>query len=434
MFKALPISRLLCQAQRAVPHAHNGERQNGTIMLRMACALAVLLAAASPSQAALPVLKSNSDVIDIRDGKRLQKAAWTVDSSIKLDTYLARPSHSAKQISFISDSGSIRFDTKPDHDYDFMISVKGVLCCHTRITTRRALYERSGSNGGPVEIPMAIKDGVLQLTGSINGSAPLSLIFDTGADGNVMYPSALAKGVQSRFDGSMISAGEGGEITRSASTGNTVDIAGFRWKEQAFIFSEKQVVPSADGVIGYVAFDGKILEWDFERMLLLVHDTLPAKIKGFKKLSLHPAGTLTAFDSTLGIDQSRAIALRLMIDTGANMGALLKSAFVARRRLENAFPIISKGKVGGSGDAVTAVQNVRAPKLSIGGFALRDVPVSLKISGNVAPTSAAHETESGLIGMPVLRRFHMIFDLSRDQAYLKPNKYFNEPFVEAGAN
>ena len=133
--------------------------------LKILAALA-LLAAATVATAAqdtgqLPVIKSNTSVVSIRDGETLRQNTWTLSPELKPDVYEAalvngRP----HKVTFITDVDSISFMVEEGKHYDFIIK-RGEDLCHTRIVGTRfvpaAVFDRKyrDANKGKmtVEIP-----------------------------------------------------------------------------------------------------------------------------------------------------------------------------------------------------------------------------------------------------------------------------------------
>jgi len=92
--------------------------------------LVILTVQIGLSKDKLPVVKSNSLTVDIKDDNDLRKNAWRIVPTEKLDVYKS----SAKRVTFYTDLDSISFkvDPKVGH-YDFVIVVNGKDSAMTRI-------------------------------------------------------------------------------------------------------------------------------------------------------------------------------------------------------------------------------------------------------------------------------------------------------------
>ena len=85
------------------------------------------------AQDKLLVIKSNSDVISIKDGENLKKDSWTLAPQAKPDVYETTVRQGAKKtVTFITDVDSISFEVEAGKKYDFIIQ-KGDAICYTQI-------------------------------------------------------------------------------------------------------------------------------------------------------------------------------------------------------------------------------------------------------------------------------------------------------------
>ncbi|MDD4604374.1 MAG: transglutaminase domain-containing protein [Bacteroidales bacterium] len=84
------------------------------------------------AQKRLPVIRANSDTVDIRDGNELKKNAWTINLKLRPDVYTTLGKN--KDVTFYTDCDSITFRIKPGRSYDFIILLSGKDSAWTRIT------------------------------------------------------------------------------------------------------------------------------------------------------------------------------------------------------------------------------------------------------------------------------------------------------------
>lgn len=142
----------------------------------------------------------------------------------------------------------------------------------------------------------------------------------------------MRSGVALKFDGTTTNAGTGGVTTRQTSSDNRLDVAGLRWEHEPMLFIEKQADP-ADGIVGYTVFQEKMVEIDFDRMLMTIHDTLPTKLDGFSKVPMPFAGTLTAVEVGLS-DGKKRVAGHFALDTGGGGTMNISHAFSAANSVQ----------------------------------------------------------------------------------------------------
>jgi hypothetical protein len=384
---------------------------------------ALIPAQAAPAQQAPAVLKANSAVVDVRDGDRFFKGDWIIDPTAALDVYVVRRTTQEKRVTFITDIDSMSFGVQPGKTYDFVILLNGKDACHTRISTMTQSYRRidPSPTTQPDTIPISIRHGKLHLEGKLNDSQVLDFIFDTGAEICALYPSAIPKQATLRFDGTTSNSGTGGTTLRQTSSDNRLEIAGLRWDHEPVMYVEKQA-DRADGIVGYPVFEGKVVEINFDRMLMIVHDTLPAHAAKFAKTAMPFSGSLPAVESALVNGEQRASGL-FVLDTAGSGTMVVNKAFAAAHGLHGTMKHLRTSTSRGVGSAGIRNHLLLLPELTIAGFTLTNVPIHVELpaDGNEAPPG-------GVLCMEVLHRFNLILDFQRNEAYFKPNPTFSAPF------
>jgi predicted aspartyl protease len=381
----------------------------------------------TPSAAAalqeLPVLAARSAIVDVEDGDRLLKGVWRVDPSVALDVYVARRTTGPKRVTFRSDVAELGFDVEPGRTYDFVILLGGKDACRTRIATSKQGYERVGAThtSGPDGLPMSVEHGKLHVRGRINGSRELDLILDTGADIHVVYPSAREAGVELAFDGETQNVGTGGATLRRTSSDNRLELGALRWNHEPFLFIEKQA-DSADGIVGFDVFDGKVVEFDWERMRLVLHDGLPSRASAFTKTTLTYSGSLPAVEVGFGDGDVRASG-PFVLDTGGTGTMNVNQAFAARHAFFDGLEKLGTSSSSGVGSGTVRNAVLRVPTLTLAGFELANVPIHVEL-----PADGESAAPGGVVCMDVLRRFDLLLDGENGAAFFKPNRALGEPF------
>lgn len=379
------------------------------------------------AQTDIPVLRTNSRNVKIDDAGRPMRGDWIIDPSITLDVYEAYRSDSARRVTFTTDIGSQSFDVEPGRVYDFVILLNGKDACKTRISTmRRGPVRVAGAtSNGPITIPITIERGKVHLRGSINSSKELDLIFDTGADACVLYPSGLSSGATLVFDGTSLNQGTGGTAMRRTSSDNRIEIGGARWTHESVMFIDKQA-DHADGIIGYSLFEDRIVEIDYDRMVLVLHESLPAHTAGFTKIPMPFAGSLPAVEIVMksGDNVWRG---PFILDTAGNGTMLVNQAFAAESGLHGILNKVGSGVSKGVGSGSVHTNQLMMPTLALAGHEMPNVPIYVEVpsEGNKAPPG-------GVICTDVLARFNSVLDFPSGQAYFKPNNRFSEPFKIRG--
>ena len=96
--------------------------------------LLLILFKASTSYGQVSIINATSKSIDIKDGKKIKKGYWTLDSTAKPDVYKTTAEES-KTVIFYTDIDSISFEVEAEKKYDFVILLNDKDSCWTQINT-----------------------------------------------------------------------------------------------------------------------------------------------------------------------------------------------------------------------------------------------------------------------------------------------------------
>ncbi len=372
-------------------------------------------------QTPIPVLKANSTKIDIQDGTNLRAGYWTASPDVERDTYYAQRSEREKDVTFKSDVDSISFHVKPGQTYDFVVLLHGKRC-NTRISAVRETYRTAGPR--PSKIPFTMSsDGKIHLPARINGSEPLDLMFDTGADTTVLFKSAIDKGVKVSFDGMIENSGFGGTSHRNTSSDNRLDLAQLHWGHESILYIEKQA-DKADGIVGFNVFEDKVIAIDYDAGIITVYDSLPAKLPNYAKLPLKWQGATPMIQATVYTGQSSSTGW-FVLDTGSNASLHLASSFAKTNNLYGTMKTLGSSRSGGVGAQVIENEVDLLPRLEIGNTFFGNLPIDVEERSSGG--TASH------IGMEVLKRFNTVLDFQGNAMYIQPNHLMGQPFVYRSA-
>ena len=85
------------------------------IAILLLCSLICNITSAQKQK--LPILKTNSTSISIKEGDFLYKNTWNVSPEIKPDIFVTNQFSDSKKVTFYSDIDSISFTVKPNKTY-----------------------------------------------------------------------------------------------------------------------------------------------------------------------------------------------------------------------------------------------------------------------------------------------------------------------------
>lgn len=286
-----------------------------------------------------------------------------------------------------------------------------------------------------VTIPFKMVNNLIIVPMFINGSDTMRFILDTGVE------SVLITELTQRDSLNLLyvrkinirGLGLGEEIEAFQSYGNNFEFAGIVGKnidmlilKQDIFFLSSKLGMEVHGLIGYDIFKSFIVEIDYDKQLLTLHN--PARVKR-KKLKgvvfpLSIENTKPYLHASITQDDSSQIDVKLIIDTGASHSISLDKtdSSLIKIPLQTIESYLGKGL---SGDIKGKIGRILALKLA--DFQLKDIAASYPdeiYTKNVA--GVGHR--NGNLGADVLKRFHVIFDYQSKQLLLRPSQQFKKPF------
>ena len=289
------------------------------------------------------------------------------------------------------------------------------------------------AESGVPEIPFKLINNHLILPLSVNGSADIDVALDTGmpAPGLAVYGGArieklnlnIDPSIQARIGGA---GGDGARLTAQIAMEEALSIPGLTIDKARVIVMPPLPGLSGyhDGIIGYSLFGRFVVELDYDRQLMRLHDpdsyetpsgahVLPLAIRNrLPYVTLQVAvGGGEPFDAEVVVDLGASHAISLNTDESDHV-TVPDEALTAVLGRGISGPV--RGQVG------------RLASLGLGGAQLDDVLASFPVSEHQNPRGV--DSMAGNLGSDVLRRFKTTFDYAGGRLILEPNESFSEPF------
>lgn len=280
------------------------------------------------------------------------------------------------------------------------------------------------ANKPVVEVPVELENGRVVVPLSINGSRPLRYLLDTGLTGAVYYGSE-GQSLNLKIAGEMQVRGlgvGGAPIMVPVASDVTFNIGGIELTGGRLAMRPSKA--SYDGVIGRPLFGNVVVEFDWEKRILRLYEPKTFKYSGtgvVLPLTFDEGGRPYT-TAALRID-AKTIPVKLVVDTGGSHTLLLDAGSDPEIVVPEGSPKTVLGR--GAGGEITG-HSGRIHALQFAGQTLKDVPT---IYPDASLGSAALGGRHGNLGAGILRRFKAIYDYSRNQLIVEPNKFVNEPFV-----
>jgi predicted aspartyl protease len=379
------------------------------------------------AQKKISILKTTKTSISIKEGDFNYKDVWTISTKVKPDIFVTNPFVGTKRITFYSDIDSVSFKVKPNKKYDFIILLNGKDTAYTQINTYikekpslepKLLFARlKNTNQATDTIPFTLeKDNRIHLKGKVNNSDNLDFLFDTGAGSCVITSSLINEKVKLTIDRSQENRGTDGKTIVGKSSKNTIEIGNLMWENVSLLSIDYQK-PSFDLVLGWIAFENKIVEIDYEKSILVIHQSFPQLSAEYTKLEFKLIQGIPYIKVKLIVNGNESEGW-FDFDTGSNGTLAIGQKFAREHSLNNTMKNIGTSKsVGSTGNAILS-KVVMLPKLQLGDYEMYQIPLSIQ------EQEVENVEHNENIGNKILKRFNTIIDFKNNFIYIKPNKLF----------
>jgi hypothetical protein len=371
---------------------------------------------------------------------------WQVDARTWLPVQSVRPGEDSEVTSIYEDWGGkagvrtpqrarIVETNKPDH---------GWRRTGFRVETGAARPTFEAPKAGPLDahlaadappIPFTFESNHIVFKVQVNGRAPIGFILDTGANENVIHAARLGDYGLTTYARSAATGG-GGTAEYDYALGATFTLPGVELRQQHVAVFEQSGLERAlgvplGGILGYDFISRFVLEIDYERKLITLHDPGTWKYEGHGLVVpvTFDAGIPFA-DGTISVPGKPAIPAYFVMDSGAAETMTLTSPFVKAHGL--AGPAGTDARVNrpaGLEKQWFAQNNVRGhiDRLALGDLTADSIPVNMSVNTQGAYASANF---SGTVGEGIFHRYRMFLDYARERIILEPTPEASRPFPE----
>ncbi len=283
-----------------------------------------------------------------------------------------------------------------------------------------------------VEIPFEMYRHWLLVPVRVQGSEPLSFILDTGAPITVLASMELGLTLPFQIIGNVVIGGAGGGEAATVPVAGDVELSiGDLHISGApvAIGLGTDKIAGADGIIGGPIFQQLVVEIDWYRQVLIVHDPATYVYSGdgsVLQLRTMASGHLMT-TARVSVAGEEPVAVTLVVDSGAGHALSIEVETVdGLRRPARTLDDVLIGW-GSNGAARGAIGRVSS--LELGDHRLRGVVTTFPDN---SPWSRIGDMQGvrlhGNLGSQVLQRFRVIFDVPHGRLILEPNASFGEPF------
>jgi hypothetical protein len=377
------------------------------IITKIMLLLWLCLGLQASAQKKLPVIRASSRNSTIYD--EMVKVPWALDPKQKLDVYYVNVPRRKSNVTLVTDQGKISFKTTYGNNYDLVVLVNDKDSCFVRISAKDDPATKALQPGGsfPDTIPFTLRGSRVYLPGVLNGKEQVSIQFDTGANAPCVS-KASSERLNLVFGAKTMLSNSQGVNEARRSLNNTLTVGHLNFNNMSFV-ETGNMQPGEDLIIGYNLLRHKIIEIDYDKMLFIVHDKLPATAKTFTKQPLINKLSL----KTQIVQNGKKYTFWVGMDTGRDGTMLIGQEFTEQPGVwENL-------------KELTILNGRKIIRLdaTVAGVTFKDI-----VTNAADPTKPAARRTGTYFGNVLLNHFNWIIDNLNGYIYLKPNSRINEPY------
>ncbi|MEM6264887.1 MAG: hypothetical protein AAGI38_20415 [Bacteroidota bacterium] len=278
------------------------------------------------------------------------------------------------------------------------------------------------------ELPYSISDTIpfeltkgnnIKFTTLLNGRDTITLFFDTGGTELVMRREAILQKLT--LPDSTKAKIEDGPIAY-ISDGNSLQLGKRNW-DSLSLYSARIGPKETDGHFGWDLFEGRVVELNYDRQLMIIHEKLSEVPEGYTKLKIMYTHTLFSVNGTIKVN-GKEYKGPFLFDSGFQRALILDKDLRQEIDFPKDLPVLKEQKLKNSAGDEFINQVVMTDQVCMGTVCMDSVPVLLLNTPNPA------RFPIHIVGNELLKRFNTIFDFQEGNVFLKPNGLKEVPYAD----
>lgn len=292
------------------------------------------------------------------------------------------------------------------------------------------LDETTREQGLLAEIPFQLHGSMIVVELSIDGSTPLSFIFDTAAGGTII--SAITADLLGIVGDETVSReGATGTAPIILSEKHVVATDDLRFQNVTLGIADldhvqKRLGIRIDGVIGWEILSQHAVRLNYDTMRLEIYDNKRFDYElSVGSYPVEVQGTVIFTNVTVAFKSSNTFTGKVMVDTGSGNTISFNTPFTEENDLLAEMDTYYERETQSLSTISSRIYNTMLANLSISDYKFTAVPASIAITETGALSWSGI---MGILGNDVLKRFNIFIDLQQQRMSLEPNRLYHEMF------
>ena len=273
----------------------------------------------------LPIIKATSKKAYFMEGKE-ERHNWNISPEIPLDVHITTKIVKSKWITFYTNIDSIKVKLKPNEIFDFIVILNNKDTCRTRIKSLPYVDYSKQKIASHDTIPFVLTEfNNIKIKTILNKKDTLYLKFDSGTAGLLLTREVIK---EKKF----------GEIVNRKD--NILQFGNLTF-DNLEIYPVELSGQGTVGRFGWDLFDGRIVEIDFDKNILIVHSK-PIKIsKEYSKFEMEHIYNSFCIQAELEI-KGKKYKNRFLFDSGYQRTIMLDTLLMHKQNYPKDLKIIKK--------------------------------------------------------------------------------------------
>ncbi|MGB3547439.1 MAG: aspartyl protease family protein [Saprospiraceae bacterium] len=287
-----------------------------------------------------------------------------------------------------------------------------------------------------IEIPFQLENDFIIVSVIFNKVIPMRFIVDTGAEHSLLLDKTVADALKVNYQRTFDIMGADMSTVLKAHLATGISL---RFSNELLVRNRNLLVLERDyfniretsgvdvqGILGADFFMRFVLEFDFRRKNLILHDPATWKDPGrrYEEVPVEFYRNRPFLTLPVDLDGSGSQPQKLLLDTGAGLGLLLHTG--NDRELEMPETVIPFPIARGLGGSLTGSVG-RARAMQLGSYDLGGVVTHFQKLPERVDTSFLNERD-GILGTQILSRFKLVVDYARKKVYIRPTRKWRSPW------